>query len=1082
MKQARNAFRGYSYQERIIFFLLAKMDLEREIDEIEVEADVQHKFDDAVIKIGKTTIYCQMKDMKNVTIDDLKITETSINIKGDTHSLSLDTNILFFKDIQITPNSTILGISSFQINNIHIVSLSRREVHQNILDLYKIDPKRESILNGFFSQKLDTVKFSIFREELPAINIFRTELLEETIDVSQEKLKFNDILWIEGKPGIGKSHFVNFLKKDYPNHILYRFWVSNQDKDYRDRLLFSSFLSNLSKEIFSSFKPKSEGEILNELENRKGIVIIDGFDHVENYNREEIDLFVTFIEKLKVKCKVIVLSRPLNTKLDWDKWTLTNWDKNQTKKVLDELYHITDYQIRQSIYKITRGYPILIRFIAEHYKQYSCLPNISELGDTEEYYNEIIKDVKTKRALSLFLSSSSFFMTSEFSLLMGEDTAEYINEFVDSYPYLFEVRLNRVSLFHDSFNTYLRNLNLDFSSSLIKVTEKVYQSVMNTDTRFLSRFSSFDFDKQQSLKIFRKYSDIKLFKQIAIKAIDFEAIRTFYKDLREALVFLNPEGLSVYHYYDFSLISNIVARDHISTIYSFYYTYAKTIFENGFSIDDITSSDYLFGVIYFMETSNDSLLRNVTGNNLYDTDNFYYRVRSEIYEEEDFFLQHYHKAELDTSIINVLKGKDSLNAQSILTEILENLYIHKTEIPELKKLQTCIETYIDEGERKGTRLLEGMIESFGLRLIFTPMILRNAKKNILALGFGQEANKYRNSSLEEFILTRKEIGSFSMREEISSYLRLALREERKVDINGIGLFWLMYYERKDTTVLNLPVALKVYEKLGLLSESEGFDLVVKTQLKSEKGIRHLLSDYIEIHSPEMISFALNSYPVDDLEITWFSLSSSFINVFPDSLFEYALKKIVHYHQSSQSINISDVENLFNSNRWNEFVEIMRAIDFKLNIEKDHELIDELKELEFIEIFEEEERYKEIKDENSKSLNRYADGILTAEDIHIIDEKQIDISEIGSYRNGYYSVFSDLEIFKPYGRVEVKKSAKVILHSAITSKLSQINAFGNLFYLVGNLPKFMQEYDVDVDFNQLYKSFDTFLELSLLKNN
>ena len=48
----KNAFVGYSYQEHVTSLMLAKMDVERSITEIEIEAKVDHKFDDIKLITG----------------------------------------------------------------------------------------------------------------------------------------------------------------------------------------------------------------------------------------------------------------------------------------------------------------------------------------------------------------------------------------------------------------------------------------------------------------------------------------------------------------------------------------------------------------------------------------------------------------------------------------------------------------------------------------------------------------------------------------------------------------------------------------------------------------------------------------------------------------------------------------------------------------------------------------------------------------------------------------------------------------------------------------------------------------------
>ncbi|QUH31122.1 hypothetical protein [Vallitalea guaymasensis] len=55
MKPARNAFIGYSYQKSVAFLMIAKMDVERKIKEIEIEADVNHQFDDLILVVLMNT-------------------------------------------------------------------------------------------------------------------------------------------------------------------------------------------------------------------------------------------------------------------------------------------------------------------------------------------------------------------------------------------------------------------------------------------------------------------------------------------------------------------------------------------------------------------------------------------------------------------------------------------------------------------------------------------------------------------------------------------------------------------------------------------------------------------------------------------------------------------------------------------------------------------------------------------------------------------------------------------------------------------------------------------------------------------
>ena len=76
------AFIGYSYQWLAASLLLAKMDAERNIDEIEIEADVPNNFDDVKIRCGSDNYFFQIKDMDKMTLDKLMVSSSEISIKG----------------------------------------------------------------------------------------------------------------------------------------------------------------------------------------------------------------------------------------------------------------------------------------------------------------------------------------------------------------------------------------------------------------------------------------------------------------------------------------------------------------------------------------------------------------------------------------------------------------------------------------------------------------------------------------------------------------------------------------------------------------------------------------------------------------------------------------------------------------------------------------------------------------------------------------------------------------------------------------------------------------------------------------
>jgi hypothetical protein len=1079
MKPSINAFVGYTYQQWIIYFLLVKMDTEREIEEVEIEVDVSHQFDDAKIKIKGEDVFCQMKDMENVSFEELSINETEISIKNNKHSLSDKTNVLFFKNIDIKNNSQIFGIPAYEKSGLYIVSLSRHLISEIVGEIYWNTVKRESVIQGFYNHCLDSRKLIIKRNDLPIIDIYSTKLVEKTIDVGKYNLELNNIVVIEGKPGVGKSHLVNCLKNEFDNNIVYRFWTSNQDIDYLERLRYGNFLANISKEFFGDFKFRNEQDIIDGLFEEKKVIIIDGFDHVENYNIKDFDSYVTFIEKLKEKCKVILLTRPLKTKLKWKNQTLDNWNEKQTEKVLNELYHITDYKIQTQIYEITDGYPILVRFISEHYKKFGEVPQLEKLENTEDYYDKIIGNINTKSALSLFVSSRSFFMESEIAFFLEHDMAILIYEFIEAYPYLFEKKLNRFSLMHDSFNTFLRNHGINSSNLLDQINDKVYQSIMNGEKRYLSRFGMFDLGRDKKLKIIRKYTSIVTFKELSKDVVDFESIRSFYNQIREALSGINAAELVLINYYDLSLIINIVNRDHVSTINAFFYTYVKCLLFNGYSEEDITSSAYLFSMLYFIRTNNIGPLINRTSDDMYDTENFYQNLLDVISSEEKYFEKHKLLMIQGVNVQDYLHSRIKFDSSDFITEVLVNVYLNKTEIKELLEFKFCITEYIEGDEQKGITALKWSLHEYGRTADYlVGHVLGNAKSIIESLGYGKLPNDFQTLSLNEIIIKNWHVGSFTMWVLVLNYMRLSLFEKRKIDLSSIGLFWLMYHERKDYSVIEIDTGLTVFEKEGFVSELDSLRIIIYTQKMSEKGIRHLLTDYIKLHSTRILSQIERNFELNDLNITWFKLPQAFINCFSDELFSFALRQFLRTYSYSRKIDINDIQNTYKSNWWKAILRKIELFQFRIEVKDTHPLAEELKEKypDLINVLKDEDKSTYSED----SLNRYNRGRLTDKDKGFIIERNLSIAEVAGYANDYYSVLANLEIYDVFTKEDIQNNIHLVLRNAILGKTKDFNLFYNLYHLPGTIPKLIFDNDTKVNRQKFFQSFMTFMELSFLK--
>jgi hypothetical protein len=967
-----------------------------------------------------------------------------------------------------------LDIDAYKLKNIYIISLNRQEIEQKREILYKSDHLRKYIIDQFFNECLDIRKLLIKKSDLPTLNVFKTYLIEPTVNIAIETLEIENILHIEGKPGIGKSHLVVNLQKRYENNIVYRFWVSNQDNDYSERLQYNNFMLDFSKKLFDNLKPYTETEIIKKINELEITVIIDGLDHIENYNPKDLDAFISFIDNLKDSCKVIVLSRPLLRELNWKKQLLSNWNQKQTKKVLNELYHIEEYEATEKIYKISNGYPIIVRYIAEQYKLKGNIPDFETFDTIDKYYEQLIDGQKGKLALSLFLCVRSYIMQSEIELFLESINSSFVIEFIKEHPYLFELRLNRISLFHDSFITYLRKINTNYKAISDNINSIVYSSILTGDKRFLSRFRYFDFSIEEKKNIVKKYAAIVEFKTLMQGVIDFEAIQDFYSQVRETMPELSANDLEINDYYELSLILNMVFRDHLSTLNGFYFTYCKSLLFNGYSIEDITSNRYLFGMIYYIETNDGSLILNLNSDNHYDTSRFYYELENDANEEVTFFNKH-KKPLLTSKIKALLKDKSNWEYRKIITYIIEDLFIHDLNRKNFEDLYKAINHYVNGEEYKANSILADFIIDFGIEDYQVRWILRDAYENLFALGYISYKNDYLNLSLKEYILKNKDTGSFNLRVNILNYIRLALHHNKEIDLVSISLFWTKYYQRKDNSLYSLYAALPIFEKKGFTEMYDSLSLINKIQDISEKGYRGLLVDYIEEKTPKVIKKILEHYHPSNLSISWFLLPTEYINVLPDLVYNLEKTNTIKYHRTDRKIPYDEIENLLESNRLEQFRNDLAFYRYSINIEEKNPAIKKLKSLNI--------PYQTYKEQNyggkeSSALSSLEQGILNDKNKELILVKKLKSYEVASFSDGYYAALSNPDLFKVFGKDDIKANIKIILFNAMTSRLRAIDHFHILWPFPGNVIKLLDDNEVVDDFEGLFQSFTIFLEMSM----
>jgi len=1067
---ARNALKGYTFQHYIFTLFVAKMDVERKIKKIESEAITTGNFDDLYLESNKN-YRIQVKNYPGTSLDDISISKDSFRIKGNSNVYNqLENNIVIINTDQIITNSEFLGLPAIIINKIVIIPLTPSDV-QNLLDeMFSTESREVQIIQYAFSLTTSS-NFVILIEDLPKVIRMSVDLSDKTILIREplESIE-TGILWISGKPGVGKSHYVEELIQKYDNAIVYRFWTGSQDERLMKRLQFDAFLDDIAVAIFNSPKSYTIAELTQEIVRQEKILIIDGLDHVENYNPKELNLYIDFINSLE-NAPIVVLSRPLVAKVSWKPMELTNWSLEETELYLAMAYNISEYRVVREIYYATDGYPIITYFIAEHYITHEEINITLEIENLNQYYGILLEKVKPKSLLSIFATNNSFFTEFEIrNILKDPFLVDVIMDFSEAHPYLFKRTLNRISLIHDSFNTYLRYELKNYPELEDRINQFVESSLLSGDVNFMSRLSSFELSEDFYKELLWMYSEVDNFSTLLERTLDFNSVTSFYNQLQRLLE--HREGvLNLYQYYSFSLIYQMINRNDLIGNEGLVYQVLLYMNDHVIIEEEIFSTGVLWNTFILLELQEEGPYKRYLTDRMYDS-NQIETLYEAVYDEQHYF-------EIRESKPNYKETLEKLEDNNITEFIKQDILIrHMVNVWNNQDREDIyfklLDEYLKNVENIAIYQLSKIVENYGIRSMWSARILISVKYQLNEMGKLGEKNFFYGKSLDEIIRESASKGSFETVEYAQSFLRLVNHGKRQTDIYSINRVWTMYYNRKDYSVYTLDTTLNVFEEYGFLDELKSIDILRKVMDQSEKGIRHLLGSYINMKDDFIINKLeqIGAFNDSDFPLDIFDLAPEKINCLDVKHFDDRVYELLSYHGYGKTIEYGDIQNSLQSKYCNRILDaiiyhgyrILGAIDDK-KIEK--KIIEK-----GIYILK-----KSIEEEKEYIPFKY--GCLHEEDKKYINDNQIGYLEVSRYPDGWHSCLPLVDIYSLYKVEEIRIHHMKIIHTAMFARVSDKEYIGNWHLLIGNIPRFLQQYEVHIDWNKMYGILKWFLKESLI---
>lgn len=88
-------------------------------------------------------------------------------------------------------------------------------------------------------------------------------------------------------------------------------------------------------------------------------------------------------------------------------------------------------------------------------------------------------------------------------------------------------------------------------------------------------------------------------------------------------------------------------------------------------------------------------------------------------------------------------------------------------------------------------------------------------------------------------------------------------------------------------------------------------------------------------------------------------------------------------------------------------------------------------------------------------------------------------DIAGYTDGWDSCLPYVNLFLNYDVEDIRRDYLKIIHKAMFAKTAMLNKTGLWFLLIGNIPDFLDEVGIEVDWRKLYDIFLQFLKISAI---
>ena len=176
------------------------------------------------------------------------------------------------------------------------------------------------------------------------------------------------------------------------------------------------------------------------------------------------------------------------------------------------------------------------------------------------------------------------------------------------------------------------------------------------------------------------------------------------------------------------------------------------------------------------------------------------------------------------------------------------------------------------------------------------------------------------------------------------------------------------------------------------------------------------------------------------------------------------------HSYSHKIESRDIQNIIKSKHRDLVLSGIKHFSYAI-FEPDEDLIPTLDEIGV--------EYEGKKEDEEAEYIPFRHGSISERDFGYIAEQNIGYLEVSGYADGWYSCLPFVNVFSIYPKAEIQQDYISIIHRSLFARVSDNDYIGNWYQIIGNIPAFLMQYKIDVDWRKIYSIFNSFMDLSLI---